>query len=67
MSSLLGIPLELLVGVSEHLPTSDLGALRLTCKQVEKSLYEWFADEFFTKKQVRKHRHEQYHVVWLTS
>ncbi|KAF2024323.1 hypothetical protein EK21DRAFT_94173 [Setomelanomma holmii] len=51
MASLLGLPLELLVAVSSHLTTPDLGALRLTCKQVEKSLYEWFAGEFFTKKQ----------------
>ncbi|KAF1943929.1 hypothetical protein EJ02DRAFT_452963 [Clathrospora elynae] len=51
MASLLTIPLELLVVVSVHLPTSDLASLRLTCKQVEKSLYEWFSKEFFTKKQ----------------
>ncbi|KAH7401218.1 hypothetical protein BKA66DRAFT_449990 [Pyrenochaeta sp. MPI-SDFR-AT-0127] len=51
MASLLTIPLELLVSISSHLPTSDLAALRLTCKQIEKSLYEWFSKEFFTKKQ----------------
>lgn len=51
MASLLTIPLELLVSISSHLPTPDLAALRLTCKQVESSLYEWFSDEFFTKKQ----------------
>ncbi|KAH7407018.1 hypothetical protein DE146DRAFT_416788 [Phaeosphaeria sp. MPI-PUGE-AT-0046c] len=51
MASLLTIPLELLVAVSSHLTTPDLGSLRLTCKQVEKSLYEWFSKEFFTKKQ----------------
>ncbi|RMZ68590.1 F-box domain-containing [Pyrenophora seminiperda CCB06] len=51
MASLLSIPLELLVAVSSFLPTEDLGSLRLTCKQVEKSLYEWFSKEFFTKKQ----------------
>jgi hypothetical protein len=51
MASLLTIPLELLVTVSEYLSTSDLGSLRLTCKQAEKSLYEWFTREFFTKKQ----------------
>ncbi|KAH9869978.1 hypothetical protein J1614_006899 [Plenodomus biglobosus] len=51
MATLLTIPLELLVAVSTHLSTSDLASLRLTCKQVEKSLYEWFSDEFFTKKQ----------------
>ncbi|KAH4194007.1 hypothetical protein HBI37_071610 [Parastagonospora nodorum] len=51
MASLLTIPLELLVAISSFLTTPDLGALRLTCKQVEKSLYEWFSKEFFTKKQ----------------
>ncbi|KAI8932728.1 hypothetical protein NX059_010219 [Plenodomus lindquistii] len=51
MASLLTIPLELLVAVSTHLSTPDLASLRLTCKQVEKSLYEWFSEEFFTKKQ----------------
>ena len=51
MASLLSIPLELLVAVSAFLPTEDLGSLRLTCKQTEKSLYEWFSKEFFTKKQ----------------
>lgn len=51
MASLLTIPLELLVAVSEYLPTEDLGSLRLACKQTEKSLYEWFTKEFFSKKQ----------------
>jgi hypothetical protein len=51
MASLLTIPLELLVAVSGYLPTEDLGSLRLTCKQTEKCLYEWFSKEFFSKKQ----------------
>jgi hypothetical protein len=51
MASLLTMPLELLVAVSEYLPTEDLGSLRLACKQTEKSLYEWFSKEFFSKKQ----------------
>ncbi|KAL1801066.1 hypothetical protein ACET3X_001408 [Alternaria dauci] len=51
MASLLTIPLELLVAVSEYLPTEDLASLRLVCKQTEKSLYEWFSKEFFSKKQ----------------
>lgn len=51
MASLLTLPLELLVSISSYLPTSDLASLRLTCKQAEKSLYEWFSQEFFTKKQ----------------
>lgn len=51
MASLLTIPLELLVAVSTHLSTPDLASLRLTCNQVERSLYKWFSQEFFTKKQ----------------
>ncbi|KAF1844249.1 uncharacterized protein K460DRAFT_369117 [Cucurbitaria berberidis CBS 394.84] len=51
MTSLLTIPLELLISISSFVPTSDLASLRLTCKQIEKSLYEWFSGEFFTKKQ----------------
>lgn len=51
MANLLSLPLELLVYISSFLSTSDLAALRLTCKQIEKSLYEWFSDEFFIKKQ----------------
>ncbi|OSS48799.1 hypothetical protein B5807_06947 [Epicoccum nigrum] len=51
MANLLTLPLELLVYISSFVSTSDLAALRLTCKQTEKSLYEWFAEEFFAKKQ----------------
>lgn len=51
MASLLTIPLEILISISSYLPTSDLGSLRLSCKQAEKSIYEWFATEFFAKKQ----------------
>lgn len=51
MASLMTLPLELLVSVSTYLTTPDLASLRLTCKQAEKSLFEWFSQEFFTKKQ----------------
>lgn len=51
MTSLLDMPLELLVQISTYVTTPDLSALRLTCKQLERSLWEWFADEFFVKKQ----------------
>lgn len=51
MANLLSLPLELLVHISSFVSTSDLAALRLTCKQTEKSLYEWFSEEFFVKKQ----------------
>lgn len=51
MPTLLTIPLELLVSISSFLHTQDLASLRLTCNQIERSLYEWFSKEFFTKKQ----------------
>ncbi|KAJ4341758.1 hypothetical protein N0V95_007112 [Ascochyta clinopodiicola] len=51
MATLLSLPLELLVYISSFVSTPDLAALRLTCKQTEKSLYEWFSQEFFVKKQ----------------
>jgi hypothetical protein len=51
MSDLLSLPLEILVEISSYLTTADLGALRLTCTQVERSLWDWFAKEFFAKKQ----------------
>jgi hypothetical protein len=51
MASLLTIPLELFVYISSFVSTPDLASLRLACKQTEKSLYEWFSNEFFVKKQ----------------
>ncbi|KAK2608709.1 hypothetical protein QQS21_002698 [Conoideocrella luteorostrata] len=44
------IPVEVLLRISYHLPTPDLGALRLTCRSVEQSLYTTFVSEFFTRK-----------------
>ncbi|CAI6301572.1 unnamed protein product [Periconia digitata] len=52
LPTLLGMPLELLVHmIATYLSTTDLGALRLTCKKLETSLFDTFAKEFFTKKQ----------------
>lgn len=47
-SPLLEIPPELLLRISSHVSTVDLGNLRRTCKQVEKCLFRDFAREFFT-------------------
>lgn len=51
MSPLLAIPLELLVEISSYLTTPDFASLRLTCTTIERSLWDWFAEEFFAKKQ----------------
>lgn len=51
-ADLLGMPLELLVHIiATYLSTKELGALRMTCKHLDKSLFDTFAKEFFTKKQ----------------
>ncbi|KAI7220207.1 hypothetical protein KC333_g2488 [Hortaea werneckii] len=48
---LLQLPPELLLRTSDHLTTSELGYLRLTCKAIESTLFDTFAKEFFTKRQ----------------
>ncbi|KAF1998534.1 hypothetical protein P154DRAFT_524001 [Amniculicola lignicola CBS 123094] len=46
------LPVELLAHmVATYLTTKDLGALRLTCKGLERVLFDPFGLEFFTKKQ----------------
>jgi hypothetical protein len=48
---LLRLPPELMLRISAHFTTLDLGSFRLTCKQVETNLFESFAREFFSKRQ----------------
>jgi hypothetical protein len=48
---LLRLPPELMLRISAHLTTLDLGSFRLTCKQVETNLFESFAREYFSKRQ----------------
>ncbi|KAK3366304.1 hypothetical protein B0T24DRAFT_560597 [Lasiosphaeria ovina] len=50
-SPLARIPLEVLVRVTRLVSTTDLGNLRLSCKAVERSLWNFFSHEFFRKKQ----------------
>ncbi|KAF1350006.1 hypothetical protein BDV97DRAFT_352965 [Delphinella strobiligena] len=50
-TNLFQLPQELLLRVSFHLTTSELGYFRQTCKQVEAALFDSFSKEFFTKKQ----------------
>ncbi|KAL0943271.1 F-box domain-containing protein [Colletotrichum truncatum] len=45
------VPLEVLLRISSHLTTPELGSLRLTCRSIEKSLFNTFMKEFFTKRQ----------------
>jgi hypothetical protein len=46
------MPIELLVHIiATYLSTKDLGSLRLTSKYFERTLFDTFAKEFFTKKQ----------------
>ncbi|KAF1987105.1 hypothetical protein K402DRAFT_63456 [Aulographum hederae CBS 113979] len=45
------LPPEILDNISWHLTTPELGALRLTCKEIEAKLFEPFAVEYFTTKQ----------------
>lgn len=63
-SPLLEIPPELLLRISSHVSTVDLGNLRRTCKQVEKRLFRDFAREFFT---VRRFMVEQVSFETLLS
>ncbi|KAK0918520.1 hypothetical protein LTR91_013240 [Friedmanniomyces endolithicus] len=48
---MLELPPELLIRVSDHLTTVELGYFRRTCKHVETVLFDTFAKEFFTKRQ----------------
>ncbi|KAF9877170.1 F-box domain-containing protein [Colletotrichum karsti] len=45
------VPVEVLLRISSHLTTPELGNLRLTCKSIEQSMFNTFMREFFTKRQ----------------
>ncbi|KID79388.1 uncharacterized protein G6M90_00g020190 [Metarhizium brunneum] len=45
------IPVEVLLRITYHLGTPDLGSVRLTCRSMEQALYTPFVIEFFTRKQ----------------
>ncbi|OTB04101.1 hypothetical protein M426DRAFT_321197 [Hypoxylon sp. CI-4A] len=47
-SPLLWLPCELLVHMASYLSTDDLCSLRLTCRRVERFLFDGFAEEFFS-------------------
>ncbi|KAK4467217.1 hypothetical protein QBC42DRAFT_247112 [Cladorrhinum samala] len=48
---LLQVPLEVLTRITYYIPTVDLANVRLTCKGLESQLFNFFAYEFFRKKQ----------------
>lgn len=52
---LMGLPMELICQVSTYLPTEDLGNLRQTCRELEKILFDSFAAEYFSIRQVFIH------------
>ena len=47
----LDLPPELILRITAHLTTPELGSFRLGCKQIEAVLFDSFAREFFTKRQ----------------
>lgn len=50
-SGLVQIPLEVLIRITHHISTTDLGNVRLSCKALEQGLFNFFSHEFFRKKQ----------------
>lgn len=50
-STLLELPLEVLLNITSHLDTPSYGNLRRVCSTMEKSTFEAFAKEFFSTKQ----------------
>ncbi|KAK4141230.1 uncharacterized protein C8A04DRAFT_14246 [Dichotomopilus funicola] len=50
-SRLVQVPLEVLVRITRRISTVDVGNVRLSCKALERGLFNFFAHEFFRKKQ----------------
>ncbi|KAK5652144.1 hypothetical protein OQA88_10786 [Cercophora sp. LCS_1] len=50
-SFLAQVPAELLIRIMATLKTKELGNVRLTCRRIERTLFNSFAHEFFRKKQ----------------
>ncbi|KAK3941023.1 hypothetical protein QBC46DRAFT_383880 [Diplogelasinospora grovesii] len=50
-SMLLQVPVEVLVRITYFISTKDLCHVRLTCRALERSLFNFFSTEFFRKKQ----------------
>jgi hypothetical protein len=50
-SSLVQLPVEILLRITRHLTTVELGNVRLTCRALERATFNSFSHEFFRKKQ----------------
>ncbi|KAL1837765.1 hypothetical protein VTJ49DRAFT_3429 [Mycothermus thermophilus] len=50
-SPLVHLPLEILLRITHHISTVDLGNVRLTCRALERATFSFFSHEFFRKKQ----------------
>lgn len=50
-SRLVQVPLEVLIRITYFISTKELGNARLTCKALERNLFNFFSHEFFRKKQ----------------
>ncbi|KAK4194532.1 hypothetical protein QBC40DRAFT_290616, partial [Triangularia verruculosa] len=50
-SALARMPVEVLLRITRFVPTVDLSNVRLTCRVIERNLFNFFAHEFFRKKQ----------------
>ncbi|KAL2268962.1 hypothetical protein VTJ83DRAFT_3808 [Remersonia thermophila] len=50
-SALVHLPLEILLRITHHISTVDLGNVRLTCRALERATFSFFSHEFFRKKQ----------------
>lgn len=50
-SRLAQVPVEVLVRITYFISTNDLANVRLTCKVLERNLFNFFSHEFFRKKQ----------------
>jgi hypothetical protein len=51
MTTIMDLPAELIISISSHLTTPELGLMRVSCKRIEQTLFDDFAKEFFTKRQ----------------
>ncbi|CAK3869614.1 f-box domain containing [Lecanosticta acicola] len=66
-TTIVDLPPELIVRVGSYLTTAELGPLRRSCKQIEASLFDNFASEFFTKRQFMVEHHSLEALVGIAN